>query len=106
MSLRPLNDYLVVTVEPEVKTFGSIVLVGPQLIRKGVVLSVGRGRQYCDGVYKPSEVKVGDRIAFLAASTDSAQGRQNAKVLEDGHVILRETDVLFVIDEGDPEISL
>jgi co-chaperonin GroES (HSP10) len=105
---RPKGDWALIQMEPaigESKSAGGIVLTHPELIRKGIVISVGPGRHYVDGVYKPTELKMGDRVAFLAATMDTQQGHQIAHLLEKDQALIRETDVLFVIDEGDPRIE-
>lgn len=105
--LRPQSDWALVQMEPvgEARSAGGIVLTRPELVRKGTVLAVGPGRKYVDGPYRGTELKIGDRVAFLAATMDTQQGRQLAHTLDKDQALIRETDVLFVIEEGDPRIE-
>jgi co-chaperonin GroES (HSP10) len=109
MSLRPLSDWVLVQMDPapgENLSAGGIVLTHPALIRRGVVTRIGKGRHYVDGVYKPMDVQVGERVAFLAATMDTKQGWQlTDRVLGKDEALIRQTDILFVIEEGDPRID-
>jgi co-chaperonin GroES (HSP10) len=115
--LQLLHDYLLVRLDPRKKTTpGGIIRTTEQPIWTGVVLMTGPGRQYVDK-YVPIDVKVGERVAFLSAATDghlsglavnealvcNFVGEAIAKT--DEQRIIRENDVLFVIEEGDPEIT-
>jgi co-chaperonin GroES (HSP10) len=86
---------------------GGIFCIHPALIRQGVVTDAGPGRHYVDGVYKGMDVKVGERVAFLAATMDTKQGWQlTDRVLGKDQALIRETDVLLVIEEGEPRIEV
>lgn len=112
MSTRPLHDNIVVELEP-VKEFsrGGIIKVAPEPVRIGRVLAVGKGRFFAasnggKGLFVPTELKVGERIAFFQAVTQTQQGQQLRYKLPENQVLLRETDALFVIPEGlDIEVS-
>ena len=113
MKLRPLHDYLVAELEP-IKEFtrGGIIKVAPEPLRIGRVMAIGKGRRYTkldeDGeTFVPTELKVGERIAFFQAVTQTKQGKANCYVLDDNEVLLRETDALFVVPDGfDLEVNL
>lgn len=108
MSLRPLHDWVLVDLEKsptEHESAGGILLPHPELVRKGTVASVGPGRLYVDGVYQPCEVQLGARVAFLSAALDTKQGHQLATTLGTNQALIRETDILFVIEEGDPRLE-
>lgn len=97
--LRPLGDHLVVEIEPEKEcTSGGIIRVSPEPVRTGKVLAVGPGKRYPDK-FVPTVIKPGERIAFFKAVTDTKSGKQVTYALEDNQVLLRETDVLFVLPE-------
>jgi co-chaperonin GroES (HSP10) len=115
--VKLLHDYLLVRLDPRKKTTsGGIIRTTEQPVWTGVVLMAGPGRQYIDK-YVPVEVKVGERVAFLSAATDSHLtglaikealvhnyvGEEIAKT--DEQRIIRENDVLFVI-EGEGELEL
>lgn len=103
MSLRPLSDWVLVDLDPvpgENASPGGIILPHPALIRTGVAKRVGPGRLYADGVYKRTDLRVGERVVFLAAVLDTKQGHQLAGMLGENEALVRESDVLFVDEEG------
>ena len=105
---RPLNDWALIKVE-EVPKVSDIIVAPenmPRPIRKATVVKVGPGRHYRDGVYIPCGVKPGDRIVFFAAVLDTKQGKTVIHSLPDGYSLVREVDILIVIDEGDPKIEV
>jgi co-chaperonin GroES (HSP10) len=108
MLLRPLNDWVLVALDAapqeNISAFG-IVFTRPLLVRTGYVLRVGPGRRFVDGVYQPTEVKEGERVAFLAAVLDSKQGYTLQDILGKDRVLIRESDILFVITEGNPRLD-
>lgn len=107
MKLRPLNDWVVVRLDPtgEHEVSGGIILLHPELVRMGTTISVGPGRTYIDGVYKPCEVHPGDRVAFLAAVLDTKQGHQLEKTTGKEYALIREPDILFVVEGGDMRVT-
>lgn len=108
MTFRPLNNWVLVKLDPEppaVYNGGTIIMMHPALIRQGSVVRVGPGRTFSDGVYKHTELKVGERVAFLSAVLDTKQGHQIEGTLSEGEALIREDDVLFVIEEGDLRIE-
>jgi len=112
MSLRPLHDHCVVEMEP-VKEFsrGGIIMVAPEPVRVGRVVSIGPGRRYqkTEGSkekFVRTELKVGERIAFFQAVTQTQQGYLLHYRLPENQALLRETDALFVLPEGvDVEVT-
>lgn len=105
---QPLQDWIVVELEPAAaQSKGGIILVGPQPVRTARVVAVGPGRVTKSGVRVAPQVKVGDRFPFFKAVTDTRQGRALAECLPDNQELIRETDVLFVLGDGEtPEVSL
>lgn len=111
--VRPLNDLVIVKVDPPEKKVGSLLLPNPEHapMRKGTVLRVGPGRRKLkrrgkkDTVYTPTQVKPGDRIVFFAAATGTKQGKQLAYSLPDDEDMIREEDILFVF-EGDLKVDV
>jgi co-chaperonin GroES (HSP10) len=103
--LRLLNDVILVRLEPrKEKTPGGIVKTSIDPVWIGEALMVGPGRQFKDK-YVPMDVKVGDRVAFLAAATDSHRpGLALQDHLDEDQRLIRQSDVLFVV-EGEVEIS-
>lgn len=103
--IQPLHDWLLVEVEPSKTTFGSssIVRVVGDPVSTGKVLAVGKGRHYVDK-FVPTQVKVGERVAFLTSLTETGQGKAIGHVIKDNQALIRETDILVVV-EGKVEIT-
>ena len=95
MKLRPLNDRILVKrVEEETKTKGGIIIpdTAKEKPAEGKVVAVGNGKIGDDGKRIPLEVKKGDRILF------GKYGGQEVKVEGEEYLIMREDDVLCVIE--------
>ena len=97
MKIKPLGDRIVIKrFEAQEKTAGGIVL--PDSARdkpqKGKVLAVGPGKLVKDGTRKPLQVKVGDTVLFTNWAGDEFKESRGDNVL-----LMREEDVLAVIDE-------
>lgn len=105
MNLHPLHDWVVIELLPAKETFsgGAIIRVGESPIRVGRVLAVGPGRQYIDR-FVPTEIKVGEKVVFLIAATDTQSGKAIHHHLPDNLRLIRETDILFIAD-GEVEVS-
>src|SRR3990167_8618800 len=94
-NIRPLSDRIVVEPrELESKTAGGIVI--PDTADKdkpiqGTVVAIGNGK-YIDGKMQPLQVKVGDRILF------GKYAGTNVKLEEAEYLVMREEDVMGVID--------
>jgi chaperonin GroES len=95
MKLRPLNDRILVKrVEEETKTKGGIIIpdTAKEKPAEGKVVAVGTGKIGDDGKKIPLEVKKGDRILF------GKYGGQEVKIEGEEYLIMREDDVLCVIE--------
>jgi len=57
------------------------------------------------GSRRPLGVFVGDRVAFHMANLQTKQGKELCYRLDEGQGLIRESDVLFVL-EADVEVSL
>jgi chaperonin GroES len=94
MKVKPLHDRLLIKriEEKEVKAGGIIIPdTAKEKPMEGKVIAVGTGRVEKDGTKIPLEVKVGDRVLFgKYAGTE-------IKIDEKEHVILREDEILGVI---------
>ncbi len=91
--VRPLHDRVIVKrVEEEQKTKGGIIIpdTAKEKPQEGRVVAVGPGRQD-DGKVIALDVKVGDRILF------TKYGGTEIKLNGEDHLILREDDILGVI---------
>ena len=95
MAIRPLHDrVLVKRVKEEEKTKGGIII--PDTAKeKGLeakVVAVGNGKLLEDGTLRKLDVKKGDRILLGKYSGTEV------KVDGEDHVILREDDILGIIE--------
>jgi len=95
VTLRPLGDRIVVkTIEEEERTQGGIYLpdTAKEKPQQGEVIAVGPGRVLENGQRVELEVKVGDRVIF------AKYGGTEVKLEGEEYLILRESDVLDVVD--------
>ena len=96
MKFRPLHDRVVVRrVESEEKTVGGIIIpdTAKEKPQEGKVIAVGNGKLLDDGKLHPLDVKKGDRVLF------SKYGGTEVNVDGDEHLIIREDDILGVIEK-------
>jgi len=98
--VKPLGDRLVVEpIEREERTASGIILpeTAKEKPQEGRVLSVGPGRRDDDGNRVPMDVKKGDKVLYARyAGTE-------VKIDDQKLLILKESDVLALIDESSPE---
>ena len=96
MNIRPLDDRLVVRqAEAESKTATGILLpdTAKEKPTRGKVIAVGPGKMLDSGKRAPLAVSVGDEVYYgKYAGTE-------VKVHEDKFVILRESDLLGVVEK-------
>ena len=95
MKFRPLHDRILVKrVEEEEKTKGGIIIPDSAKEKpiEGKVIAVGNGKRLDDGKLASLEVEAGDRILFGKYSGTEI------KLDGDEHLILREEDVLGILD--------
>jgi len=93
--IRPLNDRIVVKGIPEEeRSRGGIIIPdsAKEKPQQGKVIAVGQGRREDGGKLIPLDVKAGDKVLFgKYAGTE-------IKIDGEEHLILREEDVLGVIE--------
>jgi chaperonin GroES len=96
MKIRPLQDRVIVRrIEEAEKTKGGIIIpdTAKEKPMEGKVIAVGKGKILEDGKIHPLEVKAGDRVLFgKYAGTE-------VKIDEEEHLIMREDDILGVIEK-------
>ena len=97
VTVRPLHDRLIVErVEDAEQMVGGIIIpdTAKEKPQQGKVLAVGRGKVKDDGSVTPLDVKAGDRVLFgkYAGQEITLEGTE--------YFIMREDDVLAVIEEG------
>jgi chaperonin GroES len=96
MKIRPLHDRLIVKrVAEENKTKGGIIIpdTAKEKPLEGEVIAVGNGKVLEDGKVRPLDIRAGDRILF------SKYAGTEVKIEGEDHLILREEDVLGVIEK-------
>jgi chaperonin GroES len=95
MNIRPLQDRILVErIEEEVKKGGIIIPdSAKEKPQQGKVIAVGPGKVDEKGNRIPMEVKKGDTILFGKYSGNEI------RIGEEEHLIMREDDVLAVIEK-------
>jgi chaperonin GroES len=96
MKIRPLNDRILVKrLESETKTAGGIIIPDSAKEKpvEGEVIAVGSGKLNDKGERIALEVKKGDFVLF------SKYGGTDIKVEGVDHLIMREDDILGVIEK-------
>ncbi len=97
MRIRPLQDRLIVKrVAEEEKTKGGIIIpdTAKEKPLEGKVIAVGNGKvNETTGAVRPLDIKAGDTILF------SKYAGTEVKIDGEDHLILREEDVLGVIEK-------
>ena len=96
MRIRPLHDRILIErVEEKEKTTGGIIIpdTAKEKPMQGKVIAVGKGKVTKNGQVIAPDVKEGDRILFTkyAGSDVKIDGKE--------HLIIREDDVLGIIEE-------
>jgi chaperonin GroES len=94
-NVRPLHDRILVKrIDEEAKTKGGLIIpdTAKEKPMEGKVLAVGKGRVDEDGVVHPLDVQKGDRVLFGKYSGSEI------RVAGDEHLIIREDDVLAVLE--------
>jgi chaperonin GroES len=96
MKIRPLQDRVIVKrIEEQEKTKGGIIIpeTAKEKPMEGKVIAVGKGKVLEDGKIRPLDVKAGDRVLF------AKYGGTEVKIEEEEHLIMREDDILGVIEK-------
>ena len=96
LKLQPLGDRVVLRrEESEQRTAGGIVLPdsAKEKPSRGVIEAVGNGKLLDDGTRGRLQVQVGDRVLF------SAWAGETFKVAEEEMLLMREEDILAVLDD-------
>ena len=95
MKIRPLNDRILIKrVEEEETTKGGIIIPdsAKEKPAEGVVVAVGNGKLNDKGDRVALEVKAGDRVLF------SKYGGTDVKLDGEDHLIMREDDILAIVE--------
>jgi chaperonin GroES len=97
MNVRPLHDRIIVKrIEEGEQKVGGIIIpdTAKEKPQQGTVIAVGNGTSKDDGKRVPIDVKAGDTILF------GKYAGQEIKIDGDEHLIMREDEVLAVIEEA------
>ena len=100
MDVRPLHDRIIVRrhEEGEQKSGGIIIPdSAKEKPQRGTVIAVGDGKINDDGDRIPLDVKAGDLVLF------GKYGSQEVKLDGEEYLIMREDDVLAIIEGKNPE---
>jgi chaperonin GroES len=95
MKIRPLHDRILVKRQEEQETKrGGIIIpdTAKEKPQEGKVVAVGNGKVADDGKRIPLDVKAGDKILFGKYSGSEV------KIEDDEYLILREEDVLAILE--------
>ena len=95
MKIRPLGDRILVKrIQEEEKTKGGIIIpdTAKEKPQEGKVVAVGKGKVTEEGKLITPDVKAGDKILFGKYSGSEV------KIDGEEHLILREDDILGVIE--------
>jgi chaperonin GroES len=98
MNVRPLHDRIIVQrIEEGEQRVGGIIIpdTAKEKPQQGKVISAGNGKVKDDGKRQPLDVKAGDVILFGKYSG------QEIKLEGQEYLIMREDEVLAVIDGGE-----
>ena len=102
MIVRPMNDWVVVKVDPMAVTVGSIIV--PDIVRArdthtATVLAVGPGKPLPNGERQQMEVQPGDKVCFHRWNLEHKNGQAICHALEEmgpDVALIQEKDILFV----------
>ena len=95
--IRPLYDRILAKrVEDQDRTSGGLFIPdnAKEKPLEAVVISVGSGKMLANGTVQPIAVKAGDKI-LIAKYAGS-----DVKLVGKDHIILREDDILAVLEES------
>ena len=98
MNVRPLHDRIIVSrIEEGEQKIGGIIIPdsAKEKPQQGKVIAAGAGKAKDDGKRIPLDVKAGDKILFGKYSG------QEIKLDGEEYLIMREDEVLAVIDDSE-----
>ena len=102
MMIRPLHDRVIVKrIEQQRKTASGIVIPdsAAEKPEQGEVLAISSGKRLRDGTVQPLSLQVGDKVLF------GKFAGQAVKVNGDELLVLREDDVLAVIEADEESLK-
>jgi len=99
MMVRPLHDRILAKrLDEQTKTSGGLFIPdnAKEKPLEAMVIAVGSGKLLPNGKVQPLEVKAGDKILIAKYSGSEV------KLVDKDHVIVREDDVLAILEDGSP----
>jgi len=96
MKIRPLHDQILIRrLEEDKKNEGGIIIpdTAKEKPIQGKVIAVGKGKIMKNGDVIPLDVKKGDRVLF------SKYGGTEVKIDGEEHLLMREDDILAVVQK-------
>ena len=102
MKVRPLHDRIIIErIDEGEQKIGGIIIpdTAKEKPQQGKVIAAGHGKTKDDGKRVPLDVKAGDSILFGKYSG------QEIKLDGEEYLIMREDEVLAVIDDGETKKS-
>jgi len=96
MKIKPLQDRVIVKrVEEEETTKGGIIIPdsAKEKPQEGEIIAVGPGKVADDGKKISLDIKTGDRVLF------SKYAGTEIKIEDEEHLIMREDDILGIIEK-------
>jgi chaperonin GroES len=96
MKIRPLQDRVIIKrIKEEEKTKGGIIIPDSAKEKpiEALVVAVGNGKVLEDGTVRKLDIKEGDHVLF------SKYSGTEVKIDGEEHLILREDDILGVIEK-------
>jgi chaperonin GroES len=103
MKIQPLGDRVVVKpLEAETKTKGGILLpdTAKEKPQQGEIIAAGKVKTLDSGAVQALEVKVGDKVLYGKYSGNEITTKDGDELL-----IMREEDILAIVNEGASESS-
>jgi chaperonin GroES len=97
--IRPLHDHILAQrVAEQHKTSGGLFIPdnAKEKPLEAVVIAVGSGKVLPNGTIQPLSVKAGDKVLIAKYSGS------DVKSVGKDHIIVREDDILGVVEEGTP----
>jgi len=99
MMIRPLHDRILAQrLDEQDKTSGGLFIPdnAKEKPLEAMVIAVGSGKVLANGTIQPLSVKAGDKVLIAKYSGS------DVKSVGKDHIIVREDDILGVIEEGGP----
>lgn len=97
MMIRPLYDRVLARrVDEQDKTSGGLFIPDSAKEKplEAIVIAVGSGKLLANGTLQPIGVKAGDKVLVAKYSGS------DVKLVGEDHIIVREDDILGVLEEG------